>query len=630
MFADGGRFAGAGALANGGILRRRRVAFPPLLVGVLVALLAAGLPASELAAHETSGIEIATPPGAAAGLPQILSAQDAARYQLIFALQEKGKWWAADRRIERLENRLLMGHVLAQRYLHPTHYRSKFSELEAWMAKYAEHPEARRIYRLAMRRKPAAAKPPRRPVTGYFRSGAEEYAAPAPYGSKKRLNRGQRRRVAVLRSAIAGHVKAGRLTTAEHLLSHKEVRELLDDVEFDAAKSEIAAAYFHRDGHRGGDRKAFKLASESAARSGRHLPFAHWTAGLAAWRLKTFAEAASHFEAVARARNLSPSDLAAGAYWAARAHLVNRRPQNVSRWMNVAAGHGRTFYGLLARHSLGLETDFNWDDPPLDEGEVDALARTPTGKRALALIQVGEVRRAERDLVNFPTAASPAVMRALLALASRLNMPALALGVGNRLTLAGGRRYDSAIYPAPGWRPKEGYTIDRALVFALMRQESRFNVRAKSPAGARGLMQIMPQTARFMTDGREFRGRGRDQLYEPEINISLGQKYLAYLVGEEAILGDLILLTAAYNGGPGNLARWRRRVPHDGDPLLFIESIPSRETRTFIARVIANLWIYRKRLDQPAPSLDAVAAGEWPDYVALDGADSSMVEHARD
>ncbi len=143
-------------------------------------------------------------------------------------------------------------------------------------------------------------------------------------------------------------------------------------------------------------------------------------------------------------------------------------------------------------------------------------------------------------------------------------------------------------------------------------------------------MQIMPRTARFMTKSRRFRGRARYELYEPELNISLGQKYLAHLVGDEAILGNLILLTAAYNGGPGNLAKWWRRVPHNRDPLLFIESIPSRETRVFIERVIANLWIYRKRLDQPAPSLDAVAAGEWPVYVPLDGADSSMAEHARD
>ncbi|MEE8623553.1 MAG: lytic transglycosylase domain-containing protein, partial [Alphaproteobacteria bacterium] len=276
------------------------------------------------------------------------------RYQIIFALQKTGKWWAANQRIKRLENRMLMGHVLAQRYLHPTRYRSKYEELRAWLAKYPDHPDARRIYRLAMKRKPAGARASRRPVIGYFKSGAGEYAASAPYRSKKRLNRGQRRRVAILQSSIDRHLKAGKVKTAEHLLSHKEVRKLFDDVEIDAAKSKIADAYFRR----GRDRKAFKLASQSAARSGRQLPSAHWTAGLAAWRLGMFADAASHFEAVARARNLSPWNLAAGAYWAARAHLLSRRPQNVNRWLTVAAEHPRTFYGLLARHSLGLETDF--------------------------------------------------------------------------------------------------------------------------------------------------------------------------------------------------------------------------------------------------------------------------------
>ncbi len=72
------------------------------------------------------------PIGAEAGLPQILSAQDVERYRVIFALQKKGKMWAAQLRTKRLENRLLMGHVLAQRYLHRTHYRSKYKELRAW------------------------------------------------------------------------------------------------------------------------------------------------------------------------------------------------------------------------------------------------------------------------------------------------------------------------------------------------------------------------------------------------------------------------------------------------------------------------------------------------------------------
>ena len=109
------------------------------------------------------------------------------------------------------------------------------------------------------------------------------------------------------------------------------------------------------------------------------------------------------------------------------------------------------------------------------------------------------------------------------------------------------------------------------------------------------------------------------ELYRPEVNIDLGQRYLAYLLDHGTVRGDLFRLMVAYNGGPGNLGKWLRQIDDQGDPLLFIESLPSRETRVFIERVLSNLWIYRARLGQAAPSLDAIAAGDWPRYAALDG-----------
>jgi soluble lytic murein transglycosylase-like protein len=96
--------------------------------------------------------------------------------------------------------------------------------------------------------------------------------------------------------------------------------------------------------------------------------------------------------------------------------------------------------------------------------------------------------------------------------------------------------------------------------------------------------------------------------------LTLGQKYLETLIRDPQIAGDLFFIAAAWNGGPGNLAKWWRRADHRGDPLLFIESIPSRETRIFIERVIANLWIYRHRLGQESPSLADLAEGRWPSY----------------
>jgi len=178
--------------------------------------------------------------------------------------------------------------------------------------------------------------------------------------------------------------------------------------------------------------------------------------------------------------------------------------------------------------------------------------------------------------------------------------------------------FDAAAYPLPKWKPTGGFRVDRALVYAVIRQESRFNPHAKSWAGARGLMQLMPSTARFVARGSGYRLAGRGRLYDPGLNLALGQRYLAMLLGDSNVNGDLFRLAAAWNGGPGNLQKWRRKTKHRDDPLLFIESIPSLETRIFIERLLANLWIYRDHMGQPTPSLDALAAGKWPVYTALD------------
>ena len=112
-------------------------------------------------------------------------------------------------------------------------------------------------------------------------------------------------------------------------------------------------------------------------------------------------------------------------------------------------------------------------------------------------------------------------------------------------------------------------------------------------------------------------GRKPD-LYEPETNVTLGQHYVRYLLDQKGIENDLILTIAAYNAGPGNIESWRKKLSRIKDPVLFIESIPVRETRNFVEQVLTNYWIYQQRLGQPAPSLEAIAGGRWPVYMAMD------------
>ena len=280
----------------------------------------------------------------------------------------------------------------------------------------------------------------------------------------------------------------------------------------------------------------------------------------------------------------------------------------------LGARHPLTFYGLLSRHALGLVSSLDWQTPEIAPTDVADIADTPYGGRALALLQIDRAGEAEPELRNL-VASRPQYADKVLSLAVRAGLPALSLRLAG---YEGEPTRAVAAYPLPHWQPDEGFAVDRALVFAFIRQESAFNARAESHVGARGLMQLMPRTASFIAQERALHGRGKHRLFDPEFNMALGQRYIAHLFATKEIGSDLFRLAAAYNAGPGNLRSWERSIDYRDDPLLFIESLPSRETRHFIERILTNFWIYRDRLGQPAPSLDDVVAGTWPGYVAQD------------
>ena len=574
-----------------------------------------------------SSAAIATTPGTSTSnaptgvsFPEILSAADVKRYRQIFALQERGDWRKANRIIKSLDDKVLLGHVQAQKYLHPTKYRSRYIELAKWLKKYSDHPDARRIYKLALRRKPRNYRAPVQPDTRFYPAYAPqtiiENTGYRPDRKSARRIIWQVRRMSRLR----------RLSAAQRYIAGKQVQRTLGRTGYDMAKTHIASGwFFHGDGAR-----AYKLAKDSAAGSGNLIPYAHWIAGLSAYRLNKYDDAAGHFEAVALSPKVTGYDHAAAAFWAARANMTAERPERVGRWLKMAAAQPRTFYGIIARRWMGEKSPFSWTVPVLTTDHLNQLLSHKSGRRAVALLQTGINTRAERELRYMARSEDRDLTEALIALAEARALPAVSYRAGAALIGSAGALPTVALYPVPEWAPREGFRVDRALVFAFMRQESAFNVRARSSAGARGLMQLMPATAGFIAQ-RRFRGKKRNLLYNPELNISLGQKYIRHLLENDHIDGDLLLLAAAYNGGPGNLKKWQRRARKGAytDALMFIESIPARETRIFIERVLSNLWMYRERLGEPAPSLDALAAGERPVYIAVDGTRGSVAEDVR-
>jgi soluble lytic murein transglycosylase len=596
-----------------------------LLPAVMLAIMAATSPSQAAESAGAGDVRIASSDGQltaailpgstrearVAPLPRPLSAADVAIYKHALLLQAQGQHGAADRELGRLKDDLLKGHVLAHRLL-AQGTKPKYQDLRAWLADYADHPQAESIHKLALSTKGAGkgGGTLRQPARGALQGTSIEAEADGARWEEAAFDVDESApKVRAFKARLRQTLRDDESARAEAMLGSAEA-SALSPLDFDRMRLMVAADHFAG----GRDEQAARLAEASAERSGDDLPAAHWISGLALWRMGKPELARRHFEAAANAPEGQNWLSSAGAFWAARANLVVKRPEAVNHWLEVAATYPRTFYGLLANAELGYRTHFTWETPPFTEGDSEILSRVPAARRALALLQLGERQSAEDELRKLHPTASKALRHSMLVLAHAGDMPTLAVSLGGALPRVNGRVHDAAAFPVPAWTPKGGWQIDKALIYALVRQESSFNPSARSRAGAVGLMQLMPATAAAIAGGRH----GRDRLQDPEYNLSLGQAYVGKLLGAEPVNGNVMMMAAAYNAGPGNLTRWLKSIRHGGDPLLFAESLPSRETRTFVQRVMTSYWVYGDRLGQPAQSLDALAAGEWPLYRGLD------------
>jgi soluble lytic murein transglycosylase len=406
---------------------------------------------------------------------------------------------------------------------------------------------------------------------------------------------------------------------AAELLRQPAMRKLADRVEIDLARWAVAGAYVAV----GEDLEALKLARPAALRSGHIVPEMHWTAGFSAARLGRRDLAARHFAALARAEAAHPSERARAAFWAARVHVVEQKPQHAAAFLRIAAEDGQSFYGVLARAALGKDRGHDWAAP--EDDSLAAVTRLPGAQRALALHQIGQSSLAEDEIRKLAGRAGADLMPGLIALAAWLDLPAAQMRLAQSLRHRNGGGHHPALYPLPSWQPATGFTVDRALVFAIMRAESGFDPEAESYAGARGLMQVMPATAREVASRHELELASWDGVFEPATGMALGQAYLHELLRRPRIGDNLIFAAVAYNAGPGRVAEWCAALGYEDDPLLFLESIPLRETRIYVKKVLTNFWTYRDRLGQPRPSLKALAGNAWPLYRAQD---SKQLLHA--
>ncbi len=544
----------------------------------------------------------------------VLNLQDRRLYEALFALQHDGRWRAADQLIDQISDPVLMGHVAFQRYMHPTAYRSSFAELAGWLDKYSDLPGARRVYRLALKRKPSESPAPQKPNSGYLGGIGDNHGPSLAALAPRDLEPRRREIIRTLAREIRACVRRGTLDAAVEILRRPEFRRHATPLARSVLQAEVSHGFLAA----GQPNRARHLAEGAISRDGPVAAYGHWTAGLATWRLGDIDGAARHFQAAARSGADNAWLVSGAAYWAARAAAVRGQPALASDMLEVAAGHTRTFYGMIARRALGKTTAFDWAPTLHASDPLAAVRDLDATRRAVALSEIGRHGLAAQELRRLYPQLGREHGPALLKLAELLQLPAVEIRIGSMLPAHTPVGRDQALYPVPQWTPEKGFDVDKALVLAVIRQESGFDPDAKSRRGARGLMQIMPRTASYIDDGGDYRGAQADKLFAPELNLSLGQKYVRYLLDHPEIGDNLIYLLAAYNGGPGTLGKWRATIADGGDPLMFLESIPLAETRRYVRRVLTNLWAYRDRFGQSTVSLDALAGGGWPRYSSLD------------
>ncbi len=345
--------------------------------------------------------------------------------------------------------------------------------------------------------------------------------------------------------------------------------------------------------------EAYRLSAGHGVRDGSDLAEAEWLSGWIALRFLDDPKlAAQHFESLYRSVRF-PVSLARGAYWSGRAAEALKRETAAREWYDRAAEHDTSFYGQLAKARLQPGAPLRLPaGPSPSAADIGAMEAHDLAKAARMLVAFGQRDRIDPFVLALADARPAGVWKAAAAsLAGDLGRPDLAVRVAKEAHRSGdllvAQGYPSVSLP----RVVNGarHDLERPLVLGIIRQESAYRVDAVSPAGARGLMQLMPGTAREVARKLNLQYSQSKLTTDPQYNLTLGQAYMSEVLGSFG--GSYVLSLAAYNAGPSRSRQW---LAGNGDPrenlaqaIDWIEMIPFGETRNYVQRTLENLQVYR-------------------------------------
>ncbi|MDY6923879.1 MAG: lytic transglycosylase domain-containing protein [Pseudomonadota bacterium] len=504
-----------------------------------------------------------------------LSHADRLSYTTAFDALRRGELEIARASARQANDRVLLGQVEFERLFHAD-YSATYEELTAWLEEYSDLPGAPRAYNLAMRRRPDGAPEPTRPSSVSGRTWSSVFR---PGGGADPADPTKAARIALNNDDLHGAATLG---------------EQIGD---------------------------------------------WWVVGLAQYRLGEFGKSAAAFERVLDDPTEDGWVRAGAGFWAARSAGRSGQQDRVHGLLRRAGAWPATFYGQIALRQLGEEpTIENLGPTPYHAAGVQRAVYQPdeaaevgaeelnefirTDHRAWRTVAYSEVGRATDARDELRTG-----LRSSVTERGRQLWAALGRALGPRVMGVSddGRRIDADRYPQPDIQPEGGFVIERSLVYAIARKETDFNANARSPVGAYGLMQVMPTTAAELANDRSFVS-SPERLFDPAINARLGQAYVSKVLAMPAINGDLLRVAASYNAGPGPMVAAVRKLGHDADPLLLIETIDVPQARDYVEKVVAAYWIYQRLNGRPLNTLDAVASGATLAPLALDYVPSAPIQ----
>lgn len=296
-----------------------------------------------------------------------------------------------------------------------------------------------------------------------------------------------------------------------------------------------------------------------------------------------------------------PVSKSRAAYWAGHAARKNGNHDIARDWFERAAEHPTVFYGQLAALELDKTGTLDLPDPiRVSDSERRDFASQDIPRLIALLIRQGKEDEADTFLLHLAQQTSDKDTLALLADFAKQHGQEFDSVRVSKLALQ--KQHILLNYGWPSVKLPANIPIEPALALSITRQESEFNIRAVSRAGARGLMQLMPATAR-MTAGKLSMPYSLERLFDPQYNMTLGSDYLGRMIN--GFDGSYILAIASYNAGPGNVRNWIARF---GTPpkttegaINWIESIPFIETRNYVMRALENLQVYRSLQNEDTP-----------------------------